>query len=104
VAGGVVLAAVVAWVGALALRPVATVSVGDVAVECVGIGSTDACEAWATARLADGPDIRTFDPADLERIRLVRPFLLPGDCTVEYFVGRDLDEAVAREVVACPGG
>jgi hypothetical protein len=104
VAGGIVLALLVGWLGALTLRPTATASVDGVAVECDGVGTTDACEAWATALLDEGPGIHTFDPGDLERMRLGRPFVLPGDCTVEYFVGRDLEEAVARETVTCPAG
>jgi hypothetical protein len=102
-AGGLVLTAAVVGVALLLLRPSTTASVGGgVTVACDGIGSADACAAWSASVLATGPGIHTFDPEDLAHLRLVRPFLLPGDCEVEYYVGRTLDEPVARETVACP--
>jgi hypothetical protein len=104
VAGGIVVAALVIVLGAVLLRPTSTAVIDGVAIECDGVGSTDACAAWATSRLAEGPGIHTFDPADLERMRLVRPFPLPGACTAEYYVGRDPDEPAARETIACPTG
>jgi hypothetical protein len=53
--------------------------------------------------LADGPGMHTFDPDDLERVRLGRSVLgLMGDCQAEYFVGRFGGEAVARQTVPCP--
>ena len=102
VAGGIALAALVIVVGAIMLRPTTTAVVDGITIECDGVGSDDACAAWAASRLAEGPHIRTFDPDDLARMRLLRPFPLPGACTAEYFVGRDPDEPVARETVDCP--
>lgn len=102
--GGIVLAAMVAAVGLLLLRPMATASVASITVACDGIGSEVACERWAADLLAAGPGIHTFDPDDLAHLRLVRPFLLPGECEAEYFVGRSADAPVARETVACPQG
>lgn len=102
VIGGLVLALGVALAGLLLLRPWASATVGDVTVACEGVGSTAACERWAAGLLADGPGIHTFDPEDLAHLRLMRPFPLPGDCEVAYYVGRTLEEPVAREVVACP--
>jgi len=102
VAGGLALAVLVIAVSAVALRPTTTAVVDGVTIECDGVGSADACAAWATSRLADGPHLRTFDPDDLARVRLLRPFPLPGSCTAEYFLSRDLDDAVARETVDCP--
>ncbi len=102
---GVIAALVAALVVAvLLLRPSATVTTaGGLAVECAGIGDEPACEAWAAAVLADGPGIHTFDPDDLEGVRLSRSILgLIGDCQAEYFVGRFGEEAVARETVPCP--
>ena len=98
VAAGLVVAAVV-------LRPTSTATTADgLAVDCAGIGDGAACAAWAEAVLADGPGIHTFDPDDLERVRLGRTILgLFGDCQAEYFVGRFGTEAVARESVPCPG-
>jgi len=104
VAGGIALAAVVMVLGAVLLRPTSTAVVDGVAIECDGVGSTDACAAWAATRLAEGPGIRTFDPADLERLRLTRPFPLPGACTAEYYVGRDPNDPAARETGDCPAG
>jgi hypothetical protein len=104
VAGGVVLAAVVVVLGALLLRPSSTATVDGIAVECTGLGSTEACAGWGAAVLADGPRIHTFDPDDLARVRLTRPFPLPGECLAEYFIGRDPDDPAAREEVDCPAG
>jgi len=103
VAGGLVLAVAVVAIGLVLLRPWATASVSDgVTVACEGIGSADACADWAASVLAAGPGIHTFDPEDLAHLRLARPFLLPGDCEVEYYVGRTLDAPVARETIPCP--
>ena len=102
VVGGLVLAVAVAGVALLLLRPSSAATVDGVTVACDGIGSTDACAAWAASVLATGPRIHTFDPEDLAHLRMTRPFLLPGDCEVRYYVGRTLDEPVARETVACP--
>jgi hypothetical protein len=106
VAGAVLAVAAALVIGLLLFRPVATATMrGNVAVECVGIGSDDACAAWANSVLADGPGIHTFDPDDLERVRLSTSVLdLVGDCTAEYFVGRFGSEPVARETVPCLGG
>jgi hypothetical protein len=98
IAAGLIVAAVV-------LRPtsMATTTSG-LAVTCAGIGDGAACAAWAEAVLADGPGIHTFDPEDLERVRLGRSvFDAFGDCQAEYFVERFGTEAVARETVPCPG-
>jgi hypothetical protein len=102
-AGGLVLTVAVVGVALLLLRPSSTASVGDgVTAACDGIGSADACADWAASILAAGPGIHTFDPEDLAHVRMTRPFLLPGDCEIAYYVGRSLDEPVARETVACP--
>jgi hypothetical protein len=103
---GAVLAVAAILVAALLLvRPSATVTTsGGLAVECAGIGAEAECAAWAETVLADGPDIHTFDPDDLEGVRLGRSVLgLIGECQAEYFLGRFGDEAAAREPVACPG-
>jgi hypothetical protein len=102
--GGLVLAAAVVAIGALLLRPSSTASVEGVTVACDGIGEVATCAAWARDLLADGPGIHTFDPDDLAQVRLTRPFPIPGDCEIAYYVGRTLDEPVARETVACPDG
>ncbi len=102
----VVMALVATLVGAvLILRPSATVTtIGGLAVECAGIGDEAACAAWAEAVLADGPGIHTFDPEDLDGVRLGRSVLgLLGECQAEYFLGRFGDEVAAREPVPCPG-
>ena len=104
VAGGIGLAVAVVVIGLVLLRPSASTSVDGISVDCDGIGSSEACEAWATDLLARGPGIRTFDPEDLAHVRLTRPFPLPGDCEVAWFVSRTLDEPAARETVACPNG
>lgn len=100
------LAAVAVALGAafFLLRPTSTTTMpDDVAVECVGVEAAG-CEAWAASVLADGPGIHTFDPEDLERVRLSHSVLgLFGDCQAEYFVDR-YDDAVARETVDCPEG
>jgi hypothetical protein len=97
----VVAAAVVAGL-LLLLRPTGTATALDgVAVECVGVDSAG-CAAWTELVLAGGPGIHTFDPDDLERVRLGRAVLgVFGDCRAEYFLGRYAD-AVASETVACP--
>lgn len=107
--GALIIGAIAALVAALVvamllLRPSATVTTaGGLAVECAGIGDEPACEAWAAAVLADGPGIHTFDPDDLEGVRLSRSILgLAGDCQAEYFLGRFGDEAAERETVPCP--
>jgi hypothetical protein len=91
-------------VAALLLRPTATAVTGDgVAVECTGVDPAT-CAAWAESVLADGPGIHTFDPEDLERVRLGRSILgLFGDCQAEYLIGR-YDDVAARETVTCPAG
>ena len=109
VAGGIGLAVAVVVIGLVLLRPSASTSVDStsvdsITVDCDGIGSSEACAAWATDLLARGPGIRTFDPEDLAHVRLTRPFPLPGDCEVAWFVSRTLDEPAARETVACPNG
>jgi hypothetical protein len=77
---------------------------GGLVVECAGIGDETACAAWAEAVLADGPGIHTFDPEDLDGVRLGRSVLgLAGECQAEYFLGRFGDEVAAREPVPCPG-
>lgn len=100
------LAAVAVALGAtfVLLRPTGTTTTpGGVAVECVGVDAAE-CAIWAESTLADGPGIHTFDPEDLERVRLSHSFLgLFGDCQAEYFLGR-YDEAVAREIVDCYEG
>ncbi len=103
---GAVLALVVTLVVAvLLLRPSATVTTSSgITVECAGIGDESACTAWVEAVLADGPGIHTFDPEDLEGVRLGRSVLgLVGECQAEYFLGRFGDEVAAREPVPCPG-
>lgn len=92
-------------VASLLVRPSATVTTsGGLAVECAGVGDEVACAAWAEAVLADGPAIRTFDPEDLEGVRLGRSVLgLVGECQAEYFLGRFANEVAARESVPCPG-
>jgi hypothetical protein len=103
---GVVLALVVAVaVTVVLLRPTATVTTsGGLRVECAGIGEEPACAAWAEAVLADGPGIHTFDPDELEGVRLGRSVLgLWGECRAEYFLGRFGDDVVAQEQVPCPG-
>jgi hypothetical protein len=96
---------VVALLAVLALplaRPSTTVTVAGVTVECANTADETWCAAWADSVLADGPGIHTFDPDDLERVRLSRTFLgLAGDCQAEYFVGRS-EDAAANETVACP--
>lgn len=102
---GMVLALVATLVAAvLILRPSTTVTTsGGLAIECAGIGDESACAAWAEAVLADGPGIHTFDPEDLEGVRLGRSVLgLVGECQAEYFLGRFGDEVAAREPVPCP--
>lgn len=101
---GLALAALVIAAGAIVLRPTSNATVEGIAIECDGVGSADACGAWAVSQLERGPGIRVFDPEDLQRVRLVRPFPLPGTCRAEYFVGRDPDSAVATETVDCPAG
>jgi len=103
---GLVLALVATLVAAvLILRSSATVTTrGGLAVECAGIGDEAACAAWAETVLANGPGIHTFDPEDLEGVRLGRSVLgLVGECQAEYFLGRFGDEVAAREPVPCPG-
>jgi hypothetical protein len=101
--GGLVLTVAVVLIGLVLLRPSTSASVGDgVTVACDGIGSVEACAEWAASILATGPGIHTFDPEDLAHVRMARPFLLPGDCEVAYYVGRSLDEPVARETIPCP--
>jgi hypothetical protein len=102
-AGGVVLAAAVLVAGLVLLRPTSSATIGEVRVECDGIGSAAACERWAADLLAAGPGIRTFDPEDLASLRLSRPFPLPGACAVDYYIGREAEPA-ARETVDCPAG
>jgi hypothetical protein len=104
VAGAILVVAAAAVGGALAMRPTGTATTPDgVAVACIGVEAAG-CEAWAASVLADGPGIHTFDPEDLERVRLSRSVLgLFGDCQAEYF-GDRYDEAVARETVDCPEG
>jgi hypothetical protein len=102
VAGGLALAVAIAIVGVLLLRPSSTASVGSITVACEGVGSGEACGAWASDLLAQGPGVHTFDPEDLAHLRLTRPFLLPGDCEVAYYVSRTLEQPAAREAVACP--
>jgi hypothetical protein len=101
---GLALVAILVF-ATLLVRPSATVrSAGGLAVECAGIGDEPTCAAWAEAVLADGPGIHTFDPEDLESVRLGRSFLgILGDCQAEYFLGRFGEEAAAREPVPCPG-
>lgn len=91
-------------VAVLLLRPSATVTTaGGLAVECAGIGDEAVCAAWASTVLADGPGIHTFDPDDLEGVRLGRSILgVAGDCQAEYFLGRFRDEVAERETVPCP--
>ena len=94
----VVLALVATLVAAvLILRPSATVTTsGGLAVECAGIGDEAACAAWAEAVLADGPGIHTFDPEDLDGVRLGRSVLgLLGEyvARAKNFLGRFGDQA-----------
>lgn len=102
IGGGILLAALVAVVALVVLRPTAGTAVGEVAVRCEGIGSTEACADWARHVLDAGPGLHTFDPEDVVELRLHRPFLVPGACDVEYFVGRERDEPAGREEVDCP--
>jgi hypothetical protein len=105
VIGAVVALAAALLVAALLLRPTATATTtGGVAVECPGIGDAGACADWAETVLEDGPGIHTFDPEDLERLRLGRSVLgILGECQAEYFLGRYEDQVAARETVTCPG-
>ena len=100
---GLLVVVLLAVVLALALAgPSTTVTVAGVTVECANTADETRCAAWAASVLEDGPGIHTFDPDDLERVRLSRSFLgLAGDCQAEYFVGRS-EDAVANETVACP--
>lgn len=88
--------------GMALLQPVSTaVTAAGLEVECSGMDEA-ACATWAESVLGDGPGIHTFDPADLERVRLGRSFLgLFGDCQAEYVLGR-FDDVAARETVPCP--
>jgi hypothetical protein len=104
VAGGIALAAAVLVVATVLLRPTSTAMLAAVRVECDGIGSAEACARWAAEVTAAGPGLRTFDPDDVTRLRLSQPFPLPGDCRVEYYLGRDPDQPAARETVDCPAG
>jgi hypothetical protein len=90
-------------IGTLLLRPTSTTTTSaGVTVECIG-GDEAECAAWAASVLADGPGVHTFDPEDLERVRVGRSILgLVGDCQAEYFLGR-FDDVAARERVPCPG-
>jgi hypothetical protein len=105
VLGAVLALVAVVVVMTLLLRPSATVTTGGgLTVECAGIGDESACAAWAEDVLAEGPGIRTFDPGDLEGVRLGRSVLdLLGECQAEYFLGRFGDDVAAREPVRCPG-
>jgi hypothetical protein len=95
----VVVIAVLAFVLSTAAT---TVTTDEIAVECVGVDE-EACAQWAASVLEAGPGIRTFDPDDLERVRLSQPFLgIFGECRAEYFVERDEDDPAARESVPCP--
>ena len=104
VAGAIVAMGAALVVGAFLLRPTSTATTASgVTVECAGVADDSACAAWAATVLADGPGMHTFDPDDLEHVRLGRSvFGLIGDCRAEYFVGRFGGEPVARETVACP--
>jgi hypothetical protein len=101
---GLLIVVLLTAVLALALvRPSTTVAVAGVTVECANTADESRCAAWAESVLEDGPGIHTFDPDDLERVRLSRSLLgLAGDCQAEYFVGRS-EDPVANETVACPG-
>lgn len=105
VIGAVLALAAALVVAALLLRPTSTVTMsGGLSVECAGIGDESACAAWAETVLADGPGIHTFDPEDLEGVRLRRSVLgLVGECRAEYFLGRFGDDVAASEAVPCPG-
>ena len=89
VVGAVLALAATLLVAMIVLRPSATVTTpAGLAVECAGIDES-ACAAWADAVLADGPGIHTFDPEELERVRLGRSVLgLVGACQAEYFLGQ----------------
>jgi hypothetical protein len=99
-----VTAVVVAAIALVILlgRSATTVTSDGVEVECA-VTDEATCATWADSVLADGPGIQTFDPDDLERVRVARSVLgLFGECQAEYFLGR-YDDAAARESVPCPG-
>ena len=101
---GAILAVGALVIAVVLLRPTATATtIGGLTVECLGLGDEPACAEWADTVMADGPGIHTFEPDDLERVRLGRSvFGHMGECQAEYFVGRFGSEAVARETVPCP--
>jgi hypothetical protein len=75
-----------------------------VTIECDAWSGVDAagCGAWGDAILSAGPPSRTFNMSDVERLRLQGPVLGLGECTAEYFLGRNPTNPVWDDETACP--
>lgn len=103
-----ILAAAVAAIAYLALRPASGATLDDppgAVVECAASSGLDdaACRAWAVETVARGAPSNTFELTDLGRLRLDRGLLgLASTCRIEWFTTRYADEPAWSEEVPCP--